>query len=232
MLAHDALKPLTKTRLHEEIVEQAMGRIVSGDWKAGSRLPPERELAEQLGVNRTTLREALHKLESMGLVDIRHGNGVFVRDYLESGSLELARHLLVAGGPAQEGALRNLQGLRRILVPEISALAATNRSDAELQELERVVFHSPDMPIEEQDWRVHNVLARASGNLLFVIILNAFTDVTRDASRAYFEAEEHRRRSRRFHREILAVVEQQDPARARQVMATVLAYVERQTTST
>lgn len=221
------LTPLTRTRLHEDILVQLKDRIIRGDWAAGARLPAERELAAQLNVNRTTVREALHKLESMGLITIRHGSGIFVNDFRESTSLDLVGHMLFLDGRINAGVLQNLMDLRRLLVPEISRLAAENRSEEELRELERVVAHSPEMPIEEKDWRVHNLLARASGNLLFVIVLNAFHGLTRDATRAYFASEKNRKHSEKFHRDILKAVQRADASGARRIMARVLAWTER-----
>ncbi len=223
------LSPLTKTRLHEEIVEQLKDRIVRGDLPPGSRLQTERELADQLEVNRTTVREALHKLESMGLVEIKHGNGIFVKDFLESGSLELARHMLFLGGRVNVRVFGNLLDLRRLLLPEISYCAASKRSEKDLRELKGVVFQSDDMPLEERDWRVHNIIARASGNFLFVIFLNSFTGLTRDSSKLYFDVEANRQRSIRFHREIYAAIEKGDAPKAKRIMSDVLRFAEVQT---
>jgi GntR family transcriptional regulator, transcriptional repressor for pyruvate dehydrogenase complex len=222
------LVPLSRTRLHEEIIEQVKDQIIRGDLKPGSKLAPERELADQLNVNRTTVREALHKLESMGLVEIKHGNGVFVKDFLESGSLELARHLLFLDGQVNIKILRNLLDLRRLLVPEISYCAALNRSQEDLRELERVVFQSKAMPIDEKDWRVHNIIARASGNLLFVILLNSFTWLTKDSSQYYFENRENRSRSLKFHKDICEAIKNNDAPKAKQVMLEILIFAEEQ----
>jgi len=223
------LSPLTKTRLHEDIVEQLKDRIIRGDLPAGTKLPAERELAEQLQVNRTTVREALHKLESMGLVEIKHGAGIFVRDYLESGSLELARHIIFLDGKVNVDVLRNLLTLRRLLVPEISYHAALQRSDDDLRELERVIHQSEGMPPDEKDWRVHNVIARASGNVLFVLFLNAFTSLAQDSSRLYFAVEGNRERSLRFYSEIYEAIRGRKAERAKAIMAEVLEFAEQQT---
>jgi GntR family transcriptional repressor for pyruvate dehydrogenase complex len=222
------LHPLVKTRLHEEIMEQLKDKIIRGDLHPGSRLPPERDLAGQLKVNRTTVREALHKLESMGLVEIKHGNGIFVRDFLESGSLELARQLLFLDGRVNIQILGNLLDLRRLLVPEISYCAALHRSEKDLEELERIVGNE-GMPIAEKDWRVHNLIARASGNVLFVILLNSFTGLTRDSSQAYFEIKKNRQRSIKFHREIYEAIKQRDASQAKQIMYDVLLFAEEAT---
>lgn len=223
------LRPLTKTRLHQDIVEQLKDRIVRGDLPPGAKLPPERELAEQLEVNRTTVREALHKLEGMGLVEIKHGTGIYVRDYLESGSLELARHLLFLDGQLNVDILRNLLSLRRLLVPEICFHAASNRSEHDLRELERIVFDSDALPIEEKDWRVHNLIARASGNLLFVVFLNSFTSLAGDSYRLYFGDEQNRARSLRFYREVFEAIKAKKAQKARQIMVDVLEFAEART---
>lgn len=224
----DILTPLSKTRLHEEIVERLKDGILRGDLEAGSRLPPERELAERFNVNRTTVREALHKLESMGLVEIKHGNGIFVKDYLLSGSLELATDLLFVDGELNIDALKNLLELRRLLVPEISYCAALNRSEEDLKELEGVVFQTEDMPMEKRDWLVHNVIARASGNTLFVIFLNSFTRLAEVPSQLYFGDEANRKRSSLFHAEIYDAIKKKDAAGAKRIMADVLRFAEEQ----
>ncbi|MBW1893153.1 MAG: FadR family transcriptional regulator [Deltaproteobacteria bacterium] len=223
------MTPIAKKRLHEEIMEQLKDKIIRGDLKPGSKLPPERELANQLEVNRTTVREALHKLESMELIEIKHGNGIFVRDFFESGSLELAGHILFLNGKLNIKILRNLLDLRRLLVPEISYYAALNRSKKDLDELERMVFQSDEILIEEKDWRVHNIIARASGNLLFVILLNSFTGLTKDLSQFYFEIEENRIRSQKFHGEIYKAIKRKDSLKAKEIMLNVLKFAEEQT---
>lgn len=226
-MAPDKLfQPLAKTRLHEEIVDRLKTRILLGELAPGTKLPSERELSEQLGVNRTTLREALHKLESLDLVELQHGRGIFVKDYRDSRSLELAEHLLHRGGGLDLDVLRNLADLRRILLPEMAAEAARHRSAADLEAFERLV-RDDAIPVEEKDWRVHNLVARASGNVLFAILLNAFTSIAREASRLYFASETNCERSRRFHAELLAALAAKDDLAARRIMHDVLVYAEK-----
>ena len=70
------LGPIKSTRIYEEIVRQVKQLIAEGRFKSGDRLPPERELAEKFVVSRTSVREALRALESLGLIDIRPGEGL------------------------------------------------------------------------------------------------------------------------------------------------------------
>ncbi len=220
------LNPPTRIRLHEGIVEQLKDRIISGALPAGSKLPPERQLAEQLRVNRTTVREALHKLESMGLVKINHGSGVYVRDFLESGTLELARYLFFVGGEVDKGMLHDVLDLRRLLLPAISAQAAAHRTEDDMRLLESLCLGSDEMPIEERDWRVHNAIARASGNLLFVVLLNAFTGFGQELAKPYFKNAANQQRSLAFHREIFAAISARDSDAASRIMVDALDYAE------
>ena len=77
------LAPIKSTRIYEEIVRQVKAMIAEGRLKGGDRLPPERDLAEKFVVSRTSVREALRALESLGLVEIRPGEGTFVREVLQ-----------------------------------------------------------------------------------------------------------------------------------------------------
>src|SRR5258707_14273136 len=74
------IEPVKSTRIYEEIVRQVKRLIAEGKVKSGDRLPPERDLVEEFMVSRTAVREALRALEGSGLIDVRAGEGAFVRD--------------------------------------------------------------------------------------------------------------------------------------------------------
>ena len=74
------LQPPDRQRVDEQIAAQIADAILDGAFPPGSTLPPERDLAEQLGVNRTSLRQGLARLQQMGLVEARQGSGTVVRD--------------------------------------------------------------------------------------------------------------------------------------------------------
>jgi GntR family transcriptional repressor for pyruvate dehydrogenase complex len=76
----DQLKPIDTRRLYQQIADQIRALIQKGDFPVGARLPPERDLALQLGVSRPSVREALIALEMEGSVEVRMGAGVFVRE--------------------------------------------------------------------------------------------------------------------------------------------------------
>ncbi len=221
------ITPINKTKLCEEIVEQLKSKIISREIPPGRKLPPERELARMLEVNRSTLREALGRLASMELIEIRHGDGVYAKDWLESGSLELVRSLLVKGGVPDLAVYRNLLDLRSLVIPEMAYHAALNRSSEHLDELDRVINHSPDMTFKDKDVRVHAIIARACGNVLFILLLNSFAGLADQYYELYFSVEKHRAETAKFHRSIYKALKDKKPEQARKIMKKVLSYAER-----
>src|SRR5262245_40067641 len=92
------LKPVEKQRVAEEIAEQLRALILNGQYPPGSKLPPERELPKRLRVDRASVLVAVEKLEDVGLVGIRLGDGTRVAEVMEAGGLELVQLLLRLGG--------------------------------------------------------------------------------------------------------------------------------------
>ncbi|MCX5848968.1 MAG: FadR/GntR family transcriptional regulator [Deltaproteobacteria bacterium] len=216
-------RPLTRSRLHEEIVAIIQKQIMNGTIAPGSKLPPERELAETFNVNRATVREALRKLENLDLVEIRHGDGLYAKNYLESGNLDLIKAAF--NMDESKEIILNILEARRHVVPQMAYLAAQRRTEADLNELEQVVFKS-DLTMLERDIKVHQLIARASHNLLCTIGLNFFNQLFRDYGYLYFDDEQNVECSRVFHREIYEAIKNQNPEESRRIMLDVLIYAE------
>jgi GntR family transcriptional repressor for pyruvate dehydrogenase complex len=221
------LNPVNRTRLHEEIVGQIQEKIICGDLKCGTKLPPERELAEDLGVNRATVREALKKLEFLRLVDILHGDGIYVRDYLDSDNLDLLKTILYINGNMSGDLIGSIMELRNILVPEMAARATENIETSGLEEL-KIIIEDEALPIMERDLAVHKYIGRASGNLPYIFILNFFERIFMDYGKLYFSDEENSRKSETFHRDILTALAEKDGQKAKNIMKDVLQYTENQ----
>src|SRR3989449_1381053 len=127
------LGPIKSTRIYEEIVRQVKQLIAEGRLKSGDQLPPERDLAEKFVVSRTSVREARRALESLGFVEIRPGEGTFIREV----SVEALIEPLALVMASQRGAIAELFEARRLLEPAIAALAAGRATPEELSEMER-----------------------------------------------------------------------------------------------
>lgn len=216
-------QPLTRSRLHEEIVAIIQKQIMDGTIAPGSKLPPEREMAETFNVNRATVREALRKLENLDLVEIKHGDGLYAKNYLESGNLDLIK--IAFNMDDRKEIILNILEARRHVVPQMAYLAAQRRTKADLQELEQVVFKA-DLTMLERDIKVHQLIARASHNLVCTIGLNFFNQLFRDYGYLYFDDKKNVERSRCFHQEIYEAIKNQQPEAARRIMRDVLIYAE------
>lgn len=225
------LDPLHKTRLHEGIVAQIQQKILSGEFHAGYRLPPERDLAESLDVNRSTVREALKKLEMLELVEIRHGDGVYVKNYLDSGNLELLRPLMTAGGSIDTDILKGLLQLRRLILPDVAYQAALNRSAEDLVEMERVIGDDSGLPLNERDMALYRLIARASRNVPFLLVLNFFNNsgLVAQLLDIYFLDRANLRRAIRFYGEVVEAIRERQPEKSRKIMYDLLIYAERKT---
>src|SRR3954452_20494981 len=129
-------RPVGKPRVAEEIVQQLRGLILRGEYAVGDKLPPERKLAEELGVNRASLREAIKSLEHMGLVKTRQGDGTRVLDFMQTAGLELVSHLIPLDGQPNPEVLADVLEFRRFFGREVARQAAARATDEELKQLE------------------------------------------------------------------------------------------------
>src|SRR5216117_3565728 len=129
------LGPIKSTRIYEEIVRQVKQLIAEGRLKSGDQLPPERDLAEKFVVSRTSVREALRALESLGFVEIRPGEGTFVREMSVEALIEPLALLMFS----KREAIGELFEARRLLEPAIAALAARRATPEEVKEMERIL---------------------------------------------------------------------------------------------
>ena len=124
-----ALQPVERRSVIDEMFDQLTAQVLRGDLSAGEGLPSERRLAELFGVSRPSVREALRRLSSAGLVEVRQGDSTTVNDFRRSGSLGLLPLLVHDGGQIDLGVVRSIMETR-LLVGPFAAAQAAERSDA------------------------------------------------------------------------------------------------------
>jgi DNA-binding FadR family transcriptional regulator len=152
---------LGKQRLYQGIAQAIIDKIETGEFPGGTRLPGERELAEQLDVSRVTIREAEIALEAQGYIVVKPGSGVYVRK---------DRQQEQRGRPLPDVSAFELTTARSVIEAEGAALAAVNISDAELAQLERLIEGMAQEDAggaksgEDLDQAFHMTIARATGN--------------------------------------------------------------------
>jgi DNA-binding FadR family transcriptional regulator len=165
----------------QRIFATLLESLLAGHYAPGEKLPPQRTLAADLGVTMTALREALKRLEQMGLIEVRHGDAMRVRDWRAHGGLDVIAHLLLRSGGVDSRVLRDVLEGRTLMLGEIAALAADRRSREQagrLLELARSLAQAPDDAAAQAiDFAFFTEVAQAAGNLVFVLILNSIREL-------------------------------------------------------
>jgi GntR family transcriptional regulator, transcriptional repressor for pyruvate dehydrogenase complex len=118
------LQPVNRRSASEDVFEQIVAEVLSGQMQPGETLPSERQLAEVLGVSRPVVREALKRLVAAGLVEVRHGDATTVRDFRKHGGLDLLPHLLLRADQLDVSVVRSVFEARQHIGPKIAELAA------------------------------------------------------------------------------------------------------------
>src|SRR3954452_12017860 len=138
----------------DRVFAQLLEGLLSGRYAAGEKLPTQRALAADLGVTMSSVREALKRLEQMGLVDVRHGSAMRVRDWREHGGLDVLTHLLFRGGSLDAGVLLAILEARSLMLREIAGLAAQRRSPAQARRLGELAAQFADTEDSHEAARV------------------------------------------------------------------------------
>ena len=192
-------------------MRQIRGLIADGQLKSGDRLPPERDLAERFRVSRTSVREALRALESTGLVEIRAGEGAFVRP----ASVEALVEPLALVILTHREATAELYEARRLLEPPIAALAARRAGPEEVAELSRML----DEQAKEvaagrtglaQDATFHTAIAHSAHNRAITRIVTTLMDLLAQTREESLHTPGRPERSHQDHRRILAAIQAHD----------------------
>lgn len=209
----DAFSPVLKQSLSDELAHRIRGMIRKGDYQLGDRLPPILEMARRFGVGHPTIREALKKLETMGIVEIRHGSGVYV-----SRSEEV---LLVASpdfsGTVTKKLLLDLIRTRVPLETQSVANAVEHGTADHLAEMRRLLTIAGDNLdnddiLHEVNTGFHREIARASGNAVLGQILDALHDLFASEQRLILGIFAAREVDHRAHLAILEAIELRDAA--------------------
>jgi DNA-binding FadR family transcriptional regulator len=212
----------SKEGLVDRIVNEIEELIVTGQLELDTKLPPERELADQLRVSRSVLREATRILVTKGLLETRPGKGTLVRR-MTSEQVAEPLSLLMRTNTGGEVSFDQLHVARTVLEVEIAGMAATQATEDDIAHLRQIVAAmetSPNDPetLAARDADFHRALVNMTGNPLLVV----FSDSIRDLLRRYISAItpclDPQQDILPPHRTIVERVAAKDPERARQAM--------------
>jgi GntR family transcriptional repressor for pyruvate dehydrogenase complex len=221
--------PVKNTKVYEQVIEQIKEMIVSGKLKRGDRLPPERELVEQLQVSRTSIREAIRALQIIGLVECKQGGGNFIKESFENSLFEPLSIMFVLQNSKPEEILE----LRKIVEVETAALAAEKINNKELKEIQEIIEQMKASADEELDAKLdkelHYKIAHASGNFLVVNILSAISSLVdsfiKDARDKILKQNENKEILLGHHESLYNALQAHDKSKAAKVMIKHLDFV-------
>lgn len=205
-------------KLYEQVSDSLADAIGRGAYRPGLRLPTERELAEEFAVSRPTIREAMLALQLRGLVEARHGSGIYV----------LEQPMAVPKPSHEEniGAFELLEA-RALIEGETAALAATVITDPQLEELGGILEqmaqeNEGDQKGEEADRRFHLAIAAATGNPALSSVVENLWDLRYRAPACHETLSRARRKGMKprldTHRAVYDALSVRDPQAARTAM--------------
>lgn len=214
--------PIKSTKVYEQVIEQIKIMIIDGTLKKGDKLPTERDLAEQLQVSRTSVREALRALDVIGLVESRQGAGNYIRENFENSLFEpMSAMFMLEGGTPME-----ILEFRRILEEETVALAASRITDDEIEFLRCLLDEMKSSTDENRDVvldkEFHFAIARASKNLLVINILQVISQLIdefiKDSRKSLLMFKDNKIKLVEHHEGIYNALKNRDAAEAKRIM--------------
>jgi len=205
----------------EEVVAALREMIHRGDLRPGDRLPPERDLAKQLGVSRPTLRAGIRTLAAVGMLHSKQGAGTFVTDADESPALDANPLRMMAslhGFTSEE-----MFEARIAIEMDIAGLAAMRADGDKLAAMSEEVaemFASLDAPEDYlvHDMRFHQTIAAASGNRILTALMNMIASILFETRSKTVHRALDLKESAEYHRQIYRCIRDRNPAAAREMM--------------
>lgn len=177
-------KPIKPRKIYEQIVEQIKIMIAEGNLKPGDKLPSEREMADRLKVSRASVREALSALHLMGLVEIKSGEGTYIKQSTVDSIIEPLALMLVM----ERDTVLEILEVRKGLEVEAAGLAAIRRDEEDIirmrEALDEMKNDIANLEIgEKADWKFHYAIAQASQNSLLIRLMNTVSDTIENTMR-------------------------------------------------
>ena len=218
-MTEDLYQRVSRERLYEQIADHVEELVSSGKLQQGDRLPPERELAERLGVARGVVREAVKLLGARGLVTVIPGRGTFIAEMSPDAISDHLGRFFRLGSKSHS----DLNELRRILEVEIAFLAAQRATPADFEEMQQAI-QAMDEYIESAeeyivaDMDFHLALAKAAQNEMFPLLIEVIADLLRESRQVIFQVSGAPQRGQLWHRRIYDAIERQDASAAREAM--------------
>ena len=211
--------------LTESVVQLFLGKILSGEWKTGDRLSPEREIAGQLGVSRSSVHLAILELAEKGFLESIPRQGTLVCDYRKHptpGTLQL----LMSYGSVDLGKdlFADMMDTRLLLETESARLACSNIYESTFRDMQEILdtLSQPDADVTDLLYRFHYHLVQASGNSIYSMIFRGFEPVLRSLISLHYSDSADLPESIRRHQALLDAISEKDEALASRLAREII----------
>ena len=210
------LRPIRPKSLDSAVLDSLAAYVDQMGVSPGSKLPSERVLCAALGVGRSTVREALKRWEALGIVDMRHGSGVYLRVAVSPNLLHVP---LVLARPSKVKNLLQILQVRRALEGEAAALCAMSARDEDVASVGAALLRMEASHARgdgaEADWQFHLSIYRATGNPFFPQLIQSMRDLLHQLWENALELPDFAAASHPFHRSMYEAIARRDPDAAR-----------------
>jgi GntR family transcriptional regulator, transcriptional repressor for pyruvate dehydrogenase complex len=179
----------TRSPVSGRVFSRLCEDVLSGRYEPGEKLPTQRALAAELDVNMAPVREAVKRLEQLGLVEVRHGDAMRVTDWRASGGLDVIAHVLFAAGGLDRDTLTHLMEARRLMLTESARLAAERRDDQQARRLAalaaRIAEARDAQAAQALDFAFFAELVDAARNVVLVLVMNSIRRIYFDRAELF-----------------------------------------------
>lgn len=218
-----------KKNAYTAIVERIRSMIVAGELQPGDRLPPERQLAERFGVSRSHLRQAFQALGERGVIESRQGDGTYLLTSLDSGPTV---DTIMEAIRAQGDVIHEIIEFRRMIEPQIAALAARRMEPATLDRLKIVVCDQQRAVLagreeQELDAEFHRILAESTSNRVISRVMTTIQAIINQSRSIWLQSSHRRLASVEGHLRIIDALEAGDAAGASAAMQEHIVAIEK-----
>ena len=212
--------------LKDICVQEILTKILSGELKPGDRLPPERELAEAMGISRSSVNHGIMELETMGFLTITPRRGTIVNDYRRHPTPQsLAAVMRYSSVQMEEALFSDLMDTRLLIEVESARLACHHIYDTTVEKMRKLVDELSRKPVDPTDilYRFHYLLTAASGNSVYSMIYRGFETVLCTLIRQHYSMRSQDiKESARLHEELLDAIIRKDEKASQELARQIL----------
>lgn len=212
--------------LKEVCVQAILTKILSGELKPGDKLPAERDMAEAMGVSRSSVNHGIVELEAMGFLTVEPRRGTVVNDYRRHPTPQsLAAVMRYSSVEMDRALFSDLMDTRLLIESECARLACRNIYDTTLEKMQHMVDELAAEPIDPTEilYQYHYRLVQASGNTIYSMIYRGFETVLRNLIRQHYSMRaKDIREAAQLHQQLLDAIVQKDEDAAEQTARRIL----------